>query len=130
MSLITTDWFCVEEFPLLSVKVQVTVVEAVIGNVVKVVPVMVPLQLSVAVGGVILFTWHCSFTVGKVVRSATGAVVSRITTDWFCVELFPLPSVKVQITVVEVVTGKAVVVVPVMVPSQLSVAVGGVMLIT
>src|SRR5690606_5596054 len=74
-------------------------------------------------GAVIAVTSHCSVIVGKEAKSATGAVVSAMTTLWFCVVVL-MPSVYVQTTVVEVVIGKIVVVVPVTVPRQLSVAVG------
>ena len=63
--------------------VQTTVVDDVIGKTVVVVPVIVPLQLSVAVGAVMLATLHCAFTAGSVAKSATGAVVSAIVTVWF-----------------------------------------------
>ena len=59
---------------------------------------------------------------------ATGSVTSSITTFCVCMELFPFPSSKFQVTTVVpcAVIGKVVVVVPVIVPSQLSVAVGAV----
>ena len=63
--------------------VQTTVVDVVIGKTVVVVPVTIPLQLSVAVGAAILATLHCAFTVGNVAKLATGAVVSAIVTVWF-----------------------------------------------
>ena len=47
-----------------------------IGNVVVVVAVMVPAQLSVAVGAVIEATLHSAVTSVSAVASATGAVVS------------------------------------------------------
>ena len=58
LSLIITFWFAVTEFPAASVNVQTTVVVLVIGNVCVVVPVTVPLQLSVVVGGVKEATEH------------------------------------------------------------------------
>ena len=112
-----------------SVYVHTTVVVVVIGKVVVVVPVTVPVQLSVAVGAVRLGTLHWFVMVGKFAVSATGAVVSVIFTCWFCVLVF-VPSVYVHMTVVVVVIGKVVVVVPVTLPVQLSVAVGAVKLAT
>ena len=47
-----------------------------IGNAVVVVPVIVPAQLSVAVGAVKVSTIHSAVTSLSVVTSATGAVVS------------------------------------------------------
>ena len=52
MSSITTSCVCSLEFPAESVKVQVMVVDAVMGTVVVVTPVIIPSQLSVAVGAV------------------------------------------------------------------------------
>ena len=66
-----------------SLYVQTTVVDAVIGKIVAVVPVMVPEQLSVAVGGVILEIWHCAVSVGNEDKLGTGAVASAIVIIWF-----------------------------------------------
>ncbi len=65
-------------FPLPSAKVQVTTVVScvVIGNVVVVVPVTVPAQLSVAVGAVSDATSHSAVTSVRVVSSGTGATLS------------------------------------------------------
>ena len=70
---------------LASVYVHVTTVApcAVIGNVVVVVPVIVPAQLSVAVGAVGAATLHSAVRSESVVTFATGAVVS--TTVIVCV---------------------------------------------
>ena len=56
-----------------------------------VVLVIVPEQLSVAVGAVTVAE-HCPVTVVKVGTLATGAVVSFTITVWFWVEVFPFPS--------------------------------------
>ena len=113
-------------FPVASVKVQVTVVLLAIGKFVVVVPVTAPLQLSVAVGRVNDAIGQVELTGLKFETSATGAVLSPITTLWFCVEVLPAASVKVQTTVVDCVMGNEVVVVPVTDPLQLSVADGAV----
>ena len=55
------------------------------------VTVEVPEQLSVAVGAVTVAE-HCPVTVVKVPTVGTGAVVSFTITVWFCVEVFPCPS--------------------------------------
>jgi hypothetical protein len=70
----------VEVFPVASVKVQVTVVLLAIGKFVVVVPVTTPLQLSVAVGGVNDAIGQVELTGLKFTTSATGAVLSPITT--------------------------------------------------
>ena len=57
--------------------------DAVIGKIVAVVPVMVPEQLSAAVGGVILEIRHCAVSVGNEAKLATGAVASEMVTNWF-----------------------------------------------
>src|SRR6266700_1074025 len=120
---------CVAVLPWPSLKVQVTtdvpwvlrLSESVVA------PVMVPEQLSVAVGGAAMFAEHWPVASGSVARLATGGIVS--VTTMFCVweELLPWPSLKVQVTtdVPWVVRASESVVVPVMVPEQLSVAVGG-----
>ena len=82
-----TTMFCVwvDTLPLPSSKCQVTTkvpcVECVSGSVV--VPVIAPLQLSVAVGGPLIVAEHWPVASGKVATSGTGAVVSCTTT--FCV---------------------------------------------
>lgn len=92
-------------------------------------PLIVPLQVSVAVGGVKLFIWQPEkFNVGKLAVFATGAVVSSMITFWVLVVTLPLPSLKAQVTtyVPSVLYVIASFVVPVTVPAQLSEAVGGV----
>ena len=51
-----------------------------IGKLALLVTVTLPAQLSVAVGAVRLVTLHCAVTSAKLDASATGAVVSFITT--------------------------------------------------
>jgi hypothetical protein len=102
------------------------VVEAVIGSVVVVTPVIAPSQLSVAVGGVSAVNSHWAVSCGSKAKSANGGSVSCIITSCVCVLEKPAESVKVQVMVVEVVMGSVVVVTPVIGPSQLSIAVGGV----
>ena len=58
-----------------------------IGKVVVVVPVTVPAQLSVAVGGVIELTAQVEFTGVKLATLGTGAVLSSITTVCICVDV-------------------------------------------
>jgi len=120
-------WLAVVMFPFPSLKVHVTTVVpcVVIGNVVVVVPVTVPTQLSVVVG-VAGVTEHCPVTFDKV--GVTGFVTSSIITFWLAVVIFPFPSLNVHVTTVVpwVVMGKVVDVVPVIVPAQLSVVVGAV----
>ena len=62
----------------------------VIGNVALLLTVTTPPQLSVAVGAVSAVTSHCAITSASVALSATGAVVSVITTSCVCVDVFPL----------------------------------------
>ena len=70
------------------------VVEAVIGSVVVVTPVIVPSQLSVAVGGVSAVVYsHCAVSCGSEAKSANGASVSCITTSCVCVLELPAKSV-------------------------------------
>jgi hypothetical protein len=122
--------FCVtvDVLPLPSSKVHViTVVPCVVmGNVVVVVAVTVPTQLSVAVGAVTVAE-HWAVTSGKD-AGANGGVISSMITFCVTVDVLPLPSLKVQVTTVVpwVVIGNGVVVVAVTVPTQLSVAVGAV----
>ena len=127
VSCIITSCVCVLEKPVESVKVQVMVVEAVMGSVVVVTPVIDPSQLSVAVGGVNADD-HSHWAVSGVseAKSGTGGVVSCIITSCVCVLEKPAESVKVQVMVVEAVMGSVVVVCPWTMPSQLSVAVGAV----
>ena len=114
--------------PLPSSKVQVTVeVPCVVRvNESEVVPVMVPKQLSVAVGAEAIVAEHWPVASAKLAALATGAMVSSTTIFWVWVLVLPLPSSKVQVTVevpwVLLVNESEVV--PVMVPEQLSVAVG------
>ena len=69
-------------FPAESVKVQVMVVEAVMGSVVVVVtPVIGPSQLSVAVGGVNAVNSHWAVSGVSEAESGTGGVVSCIITS-------------------------------------------------
>src|SRR6266498_4246271 len=65
-----------------------------------VVPVMVPLQLSLAVGGVLIVAEHCPVTSGKLATLATGAIVSL--TVIVCVHLseLPLESVALYVRVI------------------------------
>src|SRR4029434_1571686 len=96
-----------------------------------VVPVITPLQLSVAVGGVLIVAVHWPVASGKLPAFGTGAVVSC--TTMFCVwgDSLPVPSMKCQVTTkvpcVECVSES--VVVPVITPLQLSVAVGGALIV-
>ncbi|MNE03708.1 hypothetical protein D3C87_985820 [compost metagenome] len=86
-------------FPLPSSNVQTTTVIpcAVTGKTVLVVPVMVPEQLSVAVGGV-TETEHCACTSAR--TGTAGGVMSLMITFWFAVDMFPFPSSKVHVTTV------------------------------
>ena len=129
-SSIITFWVWVLILPSLSVKVHVTSVLpwAVIGNTVVVTPITWPAQLSVAVGATKVSTLHSALTSSKSATSATGAVVSIITTVCVWVVILPSLSSKDHVTTVVpcAVIGNSVLVVPVIVPSQLSVAVGAV----
>jgi hypothetical protein len=87
---------------------------------------MVPEQLSIAVGGTRLVTSHADVTSDNDCALGTGAITSLITTDWVWEVVFPEPSVKDHVTLVDWVIGNTVEVVPVIKPEQLSVAVGGV----
>src|SRR5216117_2266964 len=87
---------------------------------------MLPPQASVAVGAVtVAEDWPV--TSGRLATLATGAVVSVTTMFCVCVAMLPWPALKVQVTtdVPWVLRVSESVVVPVMVPEQLSVAVGG-----
>ena len=89
------------KLPTASVKVQVTVdVPCVLlVNASVVVPVIVPLQLSVAVGADVIVAEHCPVAATKLATLATGATVSVTTINWVCVLVFPTASLKVQVTV-------------------------------
>jgi len=127
---ITIFCCCVVTFPFPSLYVQVIVVLEVIGSVALCIPVIEPAQLSVAVGAVKLVTSHCAVMFDNVVTSATGAVLSLMTTFCCCVEIFPLPSSYDHVIVVLEVIGSVALCVPVIEPAQLSVAVGAVKLVT
>ena len=71
----------------------------VIGNGVVVVPVIVPLQVSVAVGAVKLVNTQSPVIFGKLGEFATGAMVSAMITFCVLVVIFPLPSLKPQVTI-------------------------------
>src|SRR5690554_4952977 len=126
----TTFCSCVVVFPFSSLYVQVTSVVSVIGNVALCVPVIIPVQLSVAVGAVKLVTSHSAVTSESIAISATGAITSLMTTFCSCVAVFPFPSSYVQVTSVVAVIGNVALCAPVISPSQLSVAVGAVKLVT
>ena len=66
--------------------------KVVIGSVASLVTVTTPPQLSVAVGAVSVVTLHSPITSAKVALSATGAVVSVITTSCVCVDVLPCAS--------------------------------------
>jgi len=101
-----------------------------IGKVAFLVPIITAPQLSVAVGVDNDVISHCAVSVGRLVTSAVGATLSLITTAWVCEEVLPFPSSYVHVTVVLVVIGKEALCVPVIVPAQLSVAVGAISDIT
>src|SRR5678816_995297 len=128
MSSTTMFCVCVEVFPLPSLNVQVTTdVPCVVRvNESVVVPVIVPAQLSAAVGAEAIVAEHWPVALGSVATFGTGAVMSSTTMFCVCVEVFPLPSLNVQVTtdVPCVVRVNESVVVPVIVPPQLSAAVG------
>ena len=63
-----------------------------------VLPVITPVQLSVAVGGVTVFSIHNSCIDVRTVVSATGEIVSSTVTTAVHVSLFPLLSVTVSTT--------------------------------
>ena len=93
-SLMMTFCNCVVAFPLPSVYVHViTVLAIILVKIVDVVAVIVPEQLSVAVGMAVTFTEHCAVIFGKVATFGTGAAVSLMMTFCNCVLLFPFPSV-------------------------------------
>ena len=88
-------WLAVVELPLPSAKVQVTMVIpwAVIGNVVVVVPVIVPAQASVVVGATGVPEHSPRLTLAKV--GVTGGVTSFSVMVKVVVSVFPLPSLAV-----------------------------------
>ena len=71
-----------------------------IGSVALFVTVTTPPQLSVAVGAVNDVTVHSAVTFANVATVGTGAVTSSITTFCVCVDVFPFPSLYVQVTTV------------------------------
>ena len=112
--------------PVASLYVQVMVVVDVKGKAVSVVAVIVPSQLSVAVGAVKEVIYEQSSSVGKSAAAGTGSVVSSIVACCVCVAVLSAPSVYVHVMVIFMVIGGVTSVVAVMVPSQLPVAVGAV----
>src|SRR5947199_3733953 len=62
------------------------------GREVVVVQVLVPEQLSVAVGGAVMVAEHCPVTSGNDATLGTGAIVSVTTIFWVCIEILPWPS--------------------------------------
>ena len=124
-----TSCVCVDVLPAVSVYVHLMVVLAVMGKVTSGEAIICPSQLSVAVGAVksaIVATGHPPVSVGKFDISGTGASVSPIITSCVCVVVLSASSVYVHVIVVFVVIGGVIPVVAVMVPSQLSEAVGAV----
>ena len=87
----------VVEFPFPSLKVQVTTVVpcVVIGNIVAVVPVTIPAQLSVVVGAVGV-PLHCP-TLTAVKVGVVGAVTSFNVIVKVVDSVFPLPSLAVMV---------------------------------
>src|SRR6185503_20262123 len=118
--------------PLPSLKVQVTIWSPCVLRLVAsvVVPVIEPEQLSVAVGALLMEAEHCPVASAKETASATGVVVSCTLIHWVCVEMLPLPSLKVQVTIWSpcVLRLVASVVVPVIESELLSVAVGALLM--
>ena len=64
-----------------------------------VVPITDPTQLSVAVGAVSMLAEHSPVIVGNVALLAAGAVTSFTITVCVWVDVLPLPSLYVQVTV-------------------------------
>ena len=56
------------------------------------VPVISPLQLSLAVGMADTVAEHSPVTSGRTASVGTGALLSSTTTDWVWELVFPLPS--------------------------------------
>jgi hypothetical protein len=112
-------------WPSLNVQVITVVPCAVIGNTVVVVPVIVPAHTSCAVGATGVDE-HCAVMFDNV--GGTGGVISSNITFCVTVDVLPLPSLNVQvITVVPcAVMGNGTLDVAVIVPAQLSCAVGAV----
>ena len=81
VSVTTISWVCMLEFPTASLKVQVTVDVPciVLVNASEVVPVIIPLQLSVAVGAEAMVAEHCPVTAAKLATLVTGAILSFTT---------------------------------------------------
>src|SRR6056297_1933935 len=129
-SSIITFWVWVDVFPFPSSYVQVTTVVpcAMMGSSASCVPVICPVQLSVAVGAVKVETSHSAMISVSVAVFATGAVSSERITFWVWVDVFPFPSSYVQVTTVVPCSmiGSSASCVPVICPVQLSVAVGAV----
>ena len=76
------------------------VVDAVIGSVVVVTPVIAPSQLSVAVGGVNAVNSHCAVSCGSEAESANGGSVSCITTLCVCVFEFAAASAEIYTSLI------------------------------
>ena len=69
------------------------VVEVVIGNVVVATPVIIPSQVSVAVGGVSAINSHCAVSCASEAKSANGVSVSSIKISCVCIISLPVESV-------------------------------------
>src|SRR5439155_735113 len=134
VSVTTIFCVCEEALPTASTKCHVTVELPWVLRVREsvVVPVIVPEQLSVAVGGAVMVAEHCPVTSGNDATLGTGAIVSVTTIFWVCIEILPWPSSKCHVTVELpwVLCVRESVVVPVIVPEQLSVEVGGAVMVT
>ena len=78
------------------------VVDAVIGSVVVVTPVIAPSQLSVAVGRVNDVNSHCAVSCGSEAESANGGSISCITTVMYSLQVTPLAVTSTQYSVVSV----------------------------
>jgi hypothetical protein len=98
-----TDWAAVELFPAASLTVQITSVvpNGKVAGALFVTLVTEQLSAVVGVPKTIPVALHEAFAVALTVEGATivGALVSSTTTDCVAVELFPFPSVKVQVIV-------------------------------
>jgi len=97
----------------------------VIGKMAFEVPRSNPSQLSVADGAVKVLNEHELVTSANTRSSGIGATLSFKITFCVCDVVFPLPSLKIQVTVVLDVIGSVALVVALRDPEQLSVAVGG-----
>src|SRR5205823_14258705 len=91
---------CVDSLPLPSLKCQVTSEVPCVVRVSEslVVPVIVPLQLSVAVGAEAIVAEHSPVASAREAAFGTGAVWSATTMCCVCVDSLPLPSLKCQVT--------------------------------